>query len=78
MTKYLALTALIALAACDVKENYETDPVTVSTKDGAVSCQLYTPNVVLWDRALSRPAAMSDADANRQCRAEGELRLGQE
>lgn len=77
MLRYLAPAALLAASGCtDVKRGYETPPVAVSTAQGAVTCQLYTPNAVLWDRALSKPATMSDADANRQCRAEGELRRG--
>lgn len=77
MLRVVLPVTLLALAACaDVKKSYESDPVTIQTESGPVTCQLYTPDMVMWDRAISKPNGMGDADANRHCRAEGELRKG--
>ena len=72
MTKYFALTgaALLALSACTPKD-YESAPVTLNTPQGPVVCQLYTKNMLDWDRSISRPNAMSVETADALCKEEG-------
>lgn len=69
--------AALALTGCvgglDPRK-YETPPVEVATEAGVVTCQLYTLDQVLWDRAIDIPAGMTIADGDRICKAEG-LRL---
>jgi len=66
----VSLGALLMIAAC-TPASMETDPVTVETDQGPVTCQLYTRELVLWDKALSRPVDMTDEAANEICRGEG-------
>lgn len=72
MIRELALLAVSAavLAGCN-KTEFETAPVALDTPQGEVICQLYRRDMVMWDRALSRPAAMSDATASQLCIDEG-------
>ncbi len=69
----LILPALVALTACVPSPvDLETEPVQVPTQKGVVTCQLYTKNRVLWDRAIDFPATkMSVAEADNVCREEG-------
>lgn len=72
--KKLALIAVPALmlAACSIDPRaYETDPVSVDTPDGVVTCQLYTQKIVQWDRSIDRPAKMSVKAADDVCQKEG-------
>lgn len=71
-TKILALsvTALM-LAGCTSPTQFESEPVVLETAQGPVTCQLYTPQLVAWDRAIDRPATMSVRDADILCRNEG-------
>ena len=55
---------------------YETQSVTISTDAGVVTCQLYTQQQVIWDRAVSAPPGMSIETADAFCRQEGERRKG--
>lgn len=72
MKKVVLLTvACAALTACD-KSQYESEPVTLQTPQGDVTCQLYRHDIVMWDEAISRPAAMTDDAANALCEAEGQ------
>ena len=73
---FIASTATLFAGCASVKQSWESAPVEVKTESGTVECQLYTPNAVLWDRAVRRPSSMSDEAANRICRAEGEMRRG--
>lgn len=67
-----AVSALCLLGACDFDpRNYETAPVTVASKQGPVVCQLYTREIVRWDRSVSRPPQMTLAEADALCEAEG-------
>ncbi len=66
----IASTLAAALAACSPKQ-FESAPVTVDTAQGPVVCQLYTKNLTDWDRSISHPDAMSVAEADRVCEAEG-------
>ncbi len=74
MARQIALLAVfpLALAACvpDPK-SFETEPVVVQTSVGPVTCQLYTAEIVAWDRAIDRPERMSVAEADAICQAEG-------
>lgn len=71
------LMAVLVVAACaDAKQPWESTPVTVTTDQGPVTCQLYTEKAVLWDRATAHPSGITDDTANRVCRAEGEMRRG--
>ncbi|WP_170348736.1 MULTISPECIES: hypothetical protein [Ruegeria] len=75
--KILMLTVVASLAACiPSPEDLETDPVQVQTSKGVVTCQLYRPDRVIWDRAIDYPATkMSVAEADGYCRQEGQRRL---
>ena len=68
-----ALT-LATLSACASPEVYETEPVKVDTPIGVVTCQLYTPDLVVWDRAIDRPENMSVSTADGICVNEGKRR----
>jgi hypothetical protein len=63
---------VLAVAACvpDPK-SFETEPVVINTSAGAVTCQLYTAEIVALDRAINRPQGMSVAEADGICQAEG-------
>ena len=63
------------LVGCDLSpEAYESDPVKVQTRAGIVTCQLYTRELVVWDRAIDRPDGMSVATADAICVDEGKRR----
>lgn len=57
-------------------EAYETPPVDLETPKGVVTCQLYTDEIVLWDRAIRWPRAMSAEAADALCKKEGNRRAG--
>lgn len=68
----ISLMALIVVAGCVGDPTaYETAPVKLKTEKGTVTCQLYTREQVIWDRAIDRPANMSVKEADELCRAEG-------
>ncbi len=68
---------MAALSACiPTPEELETTPVKVQTPKGVVTCQLYRPDRVIWDRAIDYPAAkMSVPEADNYCKQEGLRRL---
>ena len=66
----LSLAAAGLLTACS-PESYESAPVTVDTPQGPVVCQLYTKNLLDWDRSISRPSTVSVEDADTICKNEG-------
>ncbi|MDU9003281.1 hypothetical protein [Sedimentitalea todarodis] len=68
------LSALAVAGCAPSPADYETTPVQVKTAQGVVTCQLYTPERVLWDRAIDRPNSMSVQQGDAVCRAEGERR----
>lgn len=69
----IGVTAMIGLSGCSIDpQSYETTPVKLNTAKGVVTCQLYTKERVLWDRAIDRPESMSVREADNICRAEGE------
>lgn len=59
------------LAACAPRD-LETTPVKVETAKGTVTCQLYTHDMVYWDRAIHRPEGMSADQADGVCAAKGQ------
>ncbi|RDD71236.1 hypothetical protein DVR11_11945 [Paracoccus versutus] len=72
MVKYISALALVFLAACSIDpKDYESPPVTVETAAGPVVCQLYTKDLVRWDRAIQRPESMSVETADQICLNEG-------
>ncbi|WP_325168758.1 hypothetical protein [Paracoccus caeni] len=74
--KLIALGALaVSLAACSPQQ-FESAPVTVDSPQGPVTCQLYTKNMLDWDRSTDRPNGMSVTEADNLCRAEGRRQQG--
>ncbi len=75
---YVKISAAIACAAalsgCVPSQSYESAPVQVQTSQGVVTCQLYTKDIVLWDRALSHPTEISAQAADQVCTDEGKRR----
>jgi hypothetical protein len=70
----LALLLLAApfLAACiPSPASFETEPVVINSTAGPITCQLYTAELVAWDRSIDRPDAMPVAEADAICQAEG-------
>ncbi len=68
MKPLLVLSGLILATACTISPKaYESAPVTVQTSKGAVVCQLYTKEIVEWDRAIQRPQSMSIEEADNIC-----------
>ncbi|CUH48468.1 MULTISPECIES: hypothetical protein [Ruegeria] len=77
-TKIALIVPLFAmLAGCiPSPEELETAPVKVQTPKGEVTCQLYRPDRVIWDRATNFPATkMSVSEADAYCKQEGQRRL---
>ena len=68
-----ALVLLTSSCALSPKD-YESEPVEVQTPSGIVTCQLYTSDLVVWDRAIQRPESMSVTAADDICIEEGERR----
>lgn len=66
-----ALLASLVLAGCVDPRSYESTPVKVKTPQGVVTCQLYTKERVLWDRAIDMPRGMSVAAGDQICLNEG-------
>ena len=78
MNKFLSLSLLgatLAIVTACSPTAYETEPVTLETDKGDVTCQLYGENSVILDRAIHMPHAMHIAEADALCRAEGERRM---
>ena len=66
------LAALGPVAGCiQDPRDYETDPVTVTVAKGTVTCQLYTRQMVYWDRATDWPRSMSADEADAVCLEQG-------
>lgn len=74
--KFVALFGVsVALAGCVSPQALETEPVTLKTPKGVVTCQLYTLDQVTWDRATAWPKGLTAEKADRLCREEGARRL---
>lgn len=67
------LSALMVAGCIGSPEEYETPPVEVQSSQGVVTCQLYTPQTVIWDRAIDWPRTMSVKEADSLCKARGAL-----
>lgn len=77
--KKLAFTVVgtVALSACSIDpKDWETEPVAVDTPNGQVICQLYSEDIVRWDRAIERPENMSVETADAYCHNEGVRQKG--
>lgn len=73
----LSVAAFAVVAGCSIDpKNYETAPVEVATTQGTVTCQLYTPERTIWDRAIDWPRSMTAAEADATCKLEGDRRKG--
>jgi len=72
----VVLAAGTLLLGCD-RSGYETAPVVLKHGAGKITCQLYTVDRVMWDHAIDFPDAISKADADAVCFAEGERRLAE-
>jgi hypothetical protein len=70
----LFVLLVAGLAACVSPESYESEPVEIDTPAGVVTCQLYTRDLVIWDRAIDRPDSMSVSTADAICVNEGQRR----
>lgn len=66
----LGLACVLSACVPDPRD-YESPPVKLDTPDGTVTCQLYTRERVIWDRAIDHPPSMSLARADEYCQAEG-------
>jgi hypothetical protein len=74
MVARLLLTAAAAglLSACAIDpRNLESTPVEIPSRKGPVTCQLYTKETTVWDRAIDRPDAMGVEEADMICREAG-------
>jgi len=71
---FVALAATGVLAGCGGIDprDFETEPVELQTAKGTVTCQLYTPQRVVWDRAIDWPRSMNAREADAVCQAEGQ------
>ncbi len=65
---------LTGLSACISPRDYESEPVEIATPIGVVTCQLYTPDLVVWDRSVDRPDTMDVTTADAICVQEGKRR----
>lgn len=72
---FLFASAIVAGCTPDPAQ-YETTPVQVETANGTVTCQLYTKDTVLWDRALDWPRSMDYKQADAICKTEGKRQAG--
>lgn len=64
--------AAVILSGCvPSPENYETTPVQVQSEKGIVTCQLYSKDLVAWDRSIHRPNSMGVQEADAICKEEG-------
>ena len=70
-TKLILLAAVLTLTACGKGLSIDPNPKVAYTDKGAVTCILYTENIKLWDKAVSRPANLSDDVAHAICKSVG-------
>ena len=72
--RYIVFFAFLCtlLSACVTSPvQYESSPIILDTPQGKVNCQLYTRELVVWDRSIGRPDKMSVAAADNYCINEG-------
>lgn len=71
----LTMLGLSLLAGCvSPPYAYETKPVKIASAKGDVTCQFYTTDYVVWDRAIDLPASMTVAEADAICFEAGKRR----
>ncbi|MCK8462600.1 hypothetical protein MUY35_01890 [Aliiroseovarius sp. S1339] len=73
-TGFIVLAGAVLLSGC-LRSSYESTPVEVNTPKGKVTCQLYTPDRVQWDEAISKPESMTKREADRICIGRGAEQL---
>jgi hypothetical protein len=71
----LAVSGLVLSACVPNPDFFETPPVTIETAQGPVTCQLYSPEIVKWDRAINRPDTMSVAEGDAVCQEAGQKQM---
>lgn len=71
----LAVSGLVLSGCVPHPDFFETPPVTIETAQGPVTCQLYSPEIVTWDRATDRPDSMSVAEGDAVCQEAGQKQL---
>ena len=67
---FMLALLLVALSACS-PAMFESEPVTVKTDKGSVICQLYTREIVEWDRPVTFSTSITPEEAYRICVNEG-------
>ncbi len=66
------LAALIVVSGCvQDPRQYESPPVTVTVAKGKITCQLYTKELIYWDRATDWPRSMTVEEADAVCLEQG-------
>ena len=70
----VAASTLLLSACVPPPASIATTPVTVQTPQGPVVCQLYLPDIVLWDMSTDRPPTMTKDEADKFCVQAGEER----
>lgn len=74
MYKFAPVLGLsVLLGACSPTQ-FERPSVTVNSDKGPVECQLYLPQIVMWDEPVSFPEGMTREEAISICRREGMAR----
>lgn len=74
MFKFVLLVAAVGtLSACSPQQ-FETAPAEVMTEAGPVTCQFYSPRIVMWDKPTAYPQGMTMDEAVSVCRQEGMAR----
>lgn len=71
----VAFGGLLVAGCVPNPDQFATEPVEINTPGGVVTCQLYTPNRVIWDRSVARPDTMTVQQADNYCRGEGQRQL---
>lgn len=66
----LPLWFVVILSACS-PAMFESEPVTVKTDKGSVVCQLYTREIVEWDRPITFSTSITPDEAYHICLREG-------
>ncbi len=62
-----ASALLVSIGACVPEGMMESDPVTVPTNYGNITCQLYSKDINWWDRSISYPRGMTQQSADQLC-----------
>ncbi|MFV0386684.1 hypothetical protein [Paracoccus sp. (in: a-proteobacteria)] len=73
MEKVALLSVFTVIIAGCTPKDFWSPPVTLDTPKGPVVCELYTKEIVEWDRAILEPEGMSVEEADKLCVEEGKL-----